>query len=78
MLIEWDGRDRGYENAANAIEKLFPKNSTYHSYIYNSVYSDDIEDIDNSVILKFISKDNRSICVIDTGDYGHAYVCVEK
>ena len=78
MLIEWDGNHRGYENAANAIEKLFPKNSTYHSYIDNSVYADDIEDMDNSVILKFISKDNKSICVIDTGDYGHAYVCVEK
>ena len=78
MLIEWDGNYRGFENAANAIEKLFPRKSTYHSYIDNSVYADDIEDMDNSVMLKFISKDNRSICVIDTGDYGHAYVCVEK
>lgn len=77
MLIEWDGNYEGFEDANNAIQKLFPSDSSYYDYIGNSVYSAEIKDMDNAVMLKFISKDNRSICVIDTGDSGHAYVCVE-
>lgn len=74
-IIEWSGNEAGYIDEHDAIEALFPSESTY--WDYDAEYYKMYDEETNGAVFRFISDDNRAICIVDTGDYGYCYVCVE-
>ena len=72
-IIEYDGNSSGHTEADDAIESIFKKGSWWD---YTPEYSQEGFG-DNSILMKFKSKDDRKIYVIDSGDMGYAWVCVE-
>ena len=73
-IIEFDGNSRGYEKADKAIESLFKKGSWID---YTPEYEQQGLDDDNSVLMKFNSTDGRKIYVLDSGDWGISWTCVQ-
>ena len=74
--IYWDGNSRGYHDEQDAICSLFPSDSTYYDYIDAAEICEDYDT--DGVLLRFKTKDNKHVCVIDAGDSGYSYVCIEK
>lgn len=75
-VIFWNGNSRGYEDAQNAINKLFPGDESYWLYSEKADLWKQFKN--NACIAKFITNDNKSICIADSGDDGYVYVCVEN
>ena len=74
--IYWNGNSRGYQDESDAIYSLFPSDSTYYDYIDGAEIYEETET--EGVLLRFKTKNNKHVCVIDGGDSGYAYVCIEK
>ena len=74
--IYWNGNSRGYHDEQDAISSLFPSDSTYYDYIDAAEICDDYDE--DGVLLRFKTKDNKHVCVVDAADYGYSYVCIEK
>lgn len=74
--IYWNGNYRGYQDESDAIYSLFPSDSTYYDYIDGAEIYEETET--EGVLLRFKTKDNKHVCVVDGGDIGYAYVCIEK
>ena len=74
--IYWNGNSRGYQDESDAIYSLFPSDSTYYDYIDGAEIYEETET--EGVLLRFKTKNNKHVCVIDSGDSGYAYVCIEK
>lgn len=74
--IYWDGNSRGYHDEQDAICSLFPSDSTYYDYIDAAEICEDYDT--DGVLLRFKTKDNKHVCVIDAGDSGYSYVCIEQ
>jgi hypothetical protein len=74
-IIYWDGNSRGYQDASDAIGELFPT-GTYYSYIDNAEWSKDNEE--DGILLRFVTRNKKHICVVDAGDNGYCYVCIEN
>jgi len=72
-IIEYDGNSGGHNKEDDAIESIFKKGSWYD---YTPEYEQEGYG-DNSMLMKFKSKDDRKIYVIDSGDMGYAWLCVE-
>jgi len=72
-IIKYDGNSGGHNDADEAIESIFKKGSWWD---YTPEYAQEGFG-DNSILMKFKSKDDRKIYVIDSGDMGYAWVCVE-
>ena len=79
-IIYWNGNSRGFGNADDAINELFPSKhgDNYYSYLDDAELYEEISPDENVFIARFISQDDKAICIVDTGDLGHVYVCVEK
>lgn len=74
--IYWNGDSEGYQEESDAIYSLFPSGSTYYDYIDEAEIYEESENY--GVLLRFKTKDNKHVCVIDSGDTGYSYVCIEK
>ena len=74
--IYWNGNSRGYRDESDAIYSLFPSDSTYYDYIDGAEIYEETET--EGVLLRFKTKDNKHVCVIDGGETGYTYVCIEK
>lgn len=72
-VIKLDGNSSGHTEADEAVESIFKKGSWWD---YTPEYSQEGFG-DNSILMKFKSKDDRKIYVIDSGDIGYAWVCVQ-
>ncbi len=75
-VIYWNGNGGGYDDADNAINKLFPGDESYYLYSEKADLWKNIKD--NGCIAKFTANNNKAICIADNGDYGEVYVCVEQ
>lgn len=74
--IYWNGNSRGYQDESDAIYSLFPSDSTYYDYIDGAEIYEETET--EGVLLRFKANNNKHVCVIDGGETGYAYVCIEK
>ena len=74
--IYWNGNSRGYQDESDAIYSLFPSDSTYYDYIDGAEIYEETEI--EGVLLRFKTKDNKHVCVVDAGDSGYSYVCIEQ
>lgn len=74
--IFWNGNSRGYQDESDAIYSLFPSDSTYYDYIDGAEIYEETET--EGVLLRFKTKDNKHVCVVDGGETGYAYVCIEQ
>lgn len=74
--IYWNGDSEGYQEESDAIYSLFPSGSTYYDYIDEAEIYEESENY--GVLLRFKTKDNKHVCVVDAADYGYSYVCIEK
>ena len=74
--IYWNGNSRGYRDESDAIYSLFPSDSTYYDYIDAAEIYEETET--EGVLLRFKTKDNKHVCVVDAGDSGYSYVCIEQ
>lgn len=74
--IYWNGDSEGYQEESDAIYSLFPSGSTYYDYIDAAEICEDYDT--DGVLLRFKTKDNKHVCVIDAGDSGYSYVCIEQ
>jgi len=72
-IIELDGNSSGHTDADEASESIFKKGSWWD---YTPEYEQEGFG-DNSRLMRFKSKDDRKIYVIDSGDMGYAWVCVQ-
>ena len=72
-IIKLDGNSSGHTEADDAVESIFKKGSWWN---YTPEYEQEGFS-DNSRLMKFKSKDDRKIYVIDSGDMGYAWVCVQ-
>lgn len=66
-----------YEDILN---KMFPSDyaDTYLSYLDDADLCLTIDEDTNAIIVRFISQDDKAIYIIDTGDNGYIYLCIEK
>ena len=74
--IYWNGDSEGYQEESDAIYSLFPSGSTYYDYIDEAEIYEESENY--GVLLRFKTKDNKHVCVIDSGDTGYSYICIEQ
>lgn len=74
--IYWNGNSEGYQEESDAIYSLFPSGSTYYDYIDEAEIYDESENY--GVLLRFKTKDNKHVCVIDSEDTGYSYICIEQ
>ena len=74
--IYCNGNSEGYQDANDAVHTLFPSDSLYYDYTDTAEICKDFEE--NGLLLRFKTKDNKHVCVIDDGDNGISYVCIEK
>ena len=74
--IYWNGNSRGYQDESDAIYSLFPSDSTYYDYIDGAEIYEETET--EGVLLRFKTNNNKHVCVIDGGETGYTYVCIEK
>ena len=72
-IIELDGNSSGHTDADEASESIFKKGSWWD---YTPEYEQEGFG-DNSILMKFKSKDDRNIYIIDSGDMGYAWICVQ-
>ncbi len=72
-IIELDGNSSGHTDADEASESIFKKGSWWD---YTPEYEQEGFG-NNSILMKFKSKDDRNIYVIDSGDMGYAWICVQ-
>ena len=72
-VIKLDGNSSGHTEADEAAKSIFKKGSWWD---YTPEYEQEGFG-DNSLLMRFKSKDDRKIYVIDSGDVGYAWICVE-
>ena len=72
-IIELDGNSSGHNEADEVSKSLFKKGSWWD---YTPEYEQEGFG-DNSILMKFKSKDDRNIYIIDSGDMGYAWICVQ-
>lgn len=72
-VIKLDGNSSGHTDADEAVESIFKKGSWWD---YTPEYSQEGFG-DNSILMKFKSTDDRKIYVIDSGDMGYAWICIQ-
>lgn len=80
-ILCWSWESYDSEKYGAVLDKMFPNGG------YEEIYGEYKNDADlytiidediNVIITRFISQDERSIYIIDSGDKGYIYLCIEK
>lgn len=77
-MIYWNSNSRGYRDAANTLKKLFGEDGWIDGWIDYADYFEFVDEDSNTALGKFTSSNGKVINVIDVGDWGYVYTCIEE
>lgn len=77
-MIYWNSNSRGYRDAANTLYKLFGEDGWIDGWSDYADYFEFVDEDSNTALGKFTSSNGKVINVIDVGDWGYVYTCIEE